>query len=218
MFNIGSARSSIVGLLFLCGPAAIAWFVVTILVWKAVNCQKWGWPSAHINNEVWEAATPTATDFDSASTVIGIAFVFLIFTASNHSGPNVILRPSHAATGRTVSQSWSASLFKFSQNATATLSGSIFKIISRHIFNGSAVANTSPIEMSAGPSGSLLDKKSSEFLPYQIPEMDFPDYRCISVSLPAMVMHQAKPALFSILFATGNTAFHGNNYTIGDRV
>lgn len=61
--------SSLVKALFFgCGPAAVSWLVITVIV-DAINRVFLGWPLAHIGKEVFEGFEPSRTDGNASRSV-----------------------------------------------------------------------------------------------------------------------------------------------------
>jgi hypothetical protein len=156
--------------------------------------------------------TPTFTDFYAATAVTLIAFVFFIFTAGNHSTPNVIFWPPTPSSSRAVGKTWTTSLFKFSKEASATTSLRTDKVTGAYDRTISAFADAVPSNVSDFDGRRLsLYGESAEYLAGQIAERNF--FNDIEVPMPhqSNVMHRAELAFDSFSGTIRGSALHGNN-------
>jgi hypothetical protein len=81
--------TSIAHLFLVSGPAAVARFIVAIVVRKAINGVLWGWPRPHVGKEVLKGLQPVAANPDAATTIV---WVQSIKAASLHLPPNLVFR------------------------------------------------------------------------------------------------------------------------------
>ena len=86
---VAPARASIVGLLARSGPAAVAWFVVAVVV-DALERQSI-WTPAHVCNEARERVPPFLADRDTASAVVVERLRAWVGATLNHRLPRVVL-------------------------------------------------------------------------------------------------------------------------------
>ena len=82
----------IVVLFCACRPAAIARFVVAVVVRVAINGMRFGWARTHVSIESREVLAPCSTNCDTPRSVLLKRVAGRIVTASFHGLPNPVLR------------------------------------------------------------------------------------------------------------------------------
>ena len=126
------AGATVSGLLFRCGPSAVAGLVVPVHV-DAVQTAP-GWPLAHVRQEVFESL-PSVTDANAAQSVAGVANAS---ASAQHTAPCLVgRRLAHAVRAhRGV-----ALQELFSKDAAATLSQPLSKARAARDLRAAAVAS-----------------------------------------------------------------------------
>ena len=76
--------TSVSTLLLSCGPAAIARFIVAVVVWVAVNLMIWRWFISHIHEEVFESSEPFVADLYAPTTIMLPSWVMGMATPAFH--------------------------------------------------------------------------------------------------------------------------------------
>lgn len=116
--DVVAARLSIVGLLRRGCPPAIFLGIARIAI---ITFQHQAFrAAAHVLDKVRKAMSPSVANFNSASAILMVAFVFFVFAAGNHASPNIVFGPSVATSGSTMSEASASRTLQFSKNAAAT--------------------------------------------------------------------------------------------------
>lgn len=85
--SVDPAITPVVGLLFTCGPFAIAGGVVFVIVdtlKRKVGCRSW----SHVSVEIFERIKPALADFDVSRAIVFPSFTFRVVAALLHRIPS----------------------------------------------------------------------------------------------------------------------------------
>jgi hypothetical protein len=85
--------AAVVGLLFDSGPAAIAWFIISVVILSIKR--KTDRLKSHIHEEIFKGLNPTWAYSNSPATVIFIVFGFFVVASSLHVAPREVFSASH---------------------------------------------------------------------------------------------------------------------------
>lgn len=132
---------SILRLFLRCGPAAVAWLVITIVV-HPVNGVQRRWPMAHIGKEIFKSQ-PTVTNFDSSPAIVFPMIAMRVSATSQHSGPYHIFGLCFAVARGPMSESQS-SCDHFSAEASTTSCVSPTKTFSQGQYFFAAYTSAKP--------------------------------------------------------------------------
>lgn len=87
--TLPTCLSSIVGLLLRCGPPAVVWLVIAVVV-AAINGMPTGWALPHVHEKSYKVISPACADFDAPSSVLSIIGSPDVVTSVFHPFPCVI--------------------------------------------------------------------------------------------------------------------------------
>jgi hypothetical protein len=73
-----------------CGPTAIFWTVVTVVI-NAINRVSDGWAFSHIGQENFKRCSPLVAYGDATTSVVLVTFVFFVFASANDACPSGVL-------------------------------------------------------------------------------------------------------------------------------
>ena len=92
--NCLTTTATLVCVLFAhCRPAAVAGFVVAVVVWVSINAVAPGWSMAHISQESFKGIQPSFTDGNATATIVGKMRVRFPGTPLDHAVPGVVRQP-----------------------------------------------------------------------------------------------------------------------------
>lgn len=153
--SVETAIASVGCLLFRSGPVAVAWCVITVVVFPVDRMLR-GWAIAHVGNEILETMTPAFAHLDAATAVLWIVSTFLGVAPFLHQAPRVVLR----RFCHPVRLVHSTATFG---SKTSTGLNSAANVILSHNRLFTAVAFTKPVSVFfRRPNGAADDNKSSE--------------------------------------------------------
>lgn len=157
--------SSIFVLLRHCGPAAISWLVITIIIYS-IKEEFWTWPSPHIFQKV-SKVQPSLANPNATPSPMLVFRVIRISASLNHARPCVIFVTCFTS----LVFSMLKVLFHF--NASAALCGlaAVFinQMISENHFSITAITNTKPSRAALANLGISRDnQKSVKLMPHSI--------------------------------------------------
>lgn len=158
--------SSVAGLLLNGGPAAIARFVVAIVI-DSINLAFQAWSFAHVLKKPLKGLSPRIADGNASSAIVFISGCVWIFTPPNHRPPGMIFR----GTGPAVTYAASAGNFGPKASAASLCASLYFIPEAGRLCKGvvSAVANALPYNQAvliAASKGN--NNKFSEPLPAKV--------------------------------------------------
>lgn len=93
------SRSSIIGLLFFRGPAAIAGLVIAVIIWEAINRMKRTWPLPHIFKEGRKGLAPSLAYGNATTAVIVVVLILGVFASLHHIGPALVFWRAQIVAG-----------------------------------------------------------------------------------------------------------------------
>lgn len=94
--------SGVLRILLAASPSTISRFVISIVVWVAVQLIVAGRTLAHVSKKVSEGLSPSRANRYAATAVLCVLFVFGIFASLNHCPPNHVFRGTLAVNVSTV--------------------------------------------------------------------------------------------------------------------
>lgn len=142
------------------GPSTIGGLVVAVVVWEPIKCVFWRWPSAHIEQKVFERIAPPVTDTDAPSPISIPSFGVRVRTALDHCRPCPVFRGS-------VSQRGFAVLIP-SSSTTTTVCVTASQIAGLDEATIPAITQASPTSISANMTGEFYRNKTPEAHSFEV--------------------------------------------------
>lgn len=130
-----------------CCPAAIVGAVRSVFV-DALNRMGARRSSSHIRHEIYKRFSPSATDANSASTILAVSSLVFVVATITHPFPHTVNTGVGLAVGRV------DSVKSFSVFATTTGTGAAFEIAPNNLAFNTAFTPTLPNESSIVPTAS----------------------------------------------------------------
>jgi hypothetical protein len=132
------AMASIARLFSACGPYAIVEFVSSVVVATFDGVLR-RWTRTHISKE-HDEVVPAFTDFDTATAVVGEAWIVRVAASSEHSNPNVVFRQKMGLPVLEVSRR-----SRFAVKASARASSTGAQVVAECVAFLAAIAKAIPL-------------------------------------------------------------------------